>query len=626
MGLDETRGFVHIPHVNPQLFLVLGLLGVCVALFIANRPRMDVVGLLAMAALPLTGVLTVPEALAGFSDPNVILIAALFVVGEGLVRTGIANQIGDFLIQRANGSESRLLVLLMLAVAGLGSVMSSTGVVAIFIPVVMLIAERQQLSPGRLMMPLSFAGLISGMLTLVGTAPNLVADSALQHAGFAGFRFFSFTPFGATILAAGVGYMLVARRWLNHHKDKSRPRKARRSLMDLVRDYRLAGREYRVRVGAESPVIGQTLQQVQTGKRRMANVVAIERMNGSGKELLEPRADSLLCVGDVLLVDLSQTEDHDRTWQLADLKFEALPLRGSYFTDQSRDLGMAEVLLPPGSELLGRSVIQVGFRSKYRLNVLGLYRGSKEITAHPLEEKLQAGDVLLVIGRWKNIRELQKQKNDFLVLSLPAEIDQIAPASSRAPYALLSLAVMVTLMVTGWVPNVLAALIACLLMGLTRCITLNGAYKSIQWPSLILIVGMMPFSTALQKTGGVELAVQGLLQVFGDGEPRLLLAALFALTAVIGLFVSNTATAVLMAPIALSAAQALKLSPYPFVMTIALAASAAFMTPVSSPVNTLVLVPGKYRFGDFVRIGVPFTVIVLILTVLLVPWLLPLRP
>ena len=287
---------------------------------------------------------------------------------------------------------------------------------------------------------------------------------------------------------------------------------------------------------------------------------------------------------------------------------------------------MAEVLLPPDSELIGQSVLKVGFRSKYRLNVIGLRRGRKALATGVSGEKLRPGDTLLVIGRWKHIRELQKQKRDFLVLSLPAEIDQVAPARSRAPYALGILAIMVTLMVTGWVPNALAALIACLLLGLTRCITLESAYKSIQWPSLILIVGMMPFSTALQKTGGVELAAQGLLDLFGQAEPRLLLAALFVVTALISLFVSNTATAVLMAPIALTVAHSLGASPYPFVMTVALAASAAFMTPVSSPVNTLVLVPGKYRFGDFVRIGVPFTIIVLLLTVLLVPWLLPLHP
>jgi di/tricarboxylate transporter len=181
-------------------------------------------------------------------------------------------------------------------------------------------------------------------------------------------------------------------------------------------------------------------------------------------------------------------------------------------------------------------------------------------------------------------------------------------------------------MVTGWAPNAIAALLTCLLMGLTRCITLESAYKSIQWPSLILIVGMMPFSTALQKTGGVDLVVNGLIDVFGQAEPRLILAVLFTLTALIGLFVSNTATAVLMAPIAVQIAGALGDSPYPFVMTVALASSAAFITPVSSPVNTLVLAPGKYSFGDFVRVGTPFTIIVLLLTVILVPWLLPLRP
>lgn len=611
--------------MNPLLFVV-SLLAVCVVLFVANKPRMDVVALLAMVALPLAGIITVPEALAGFSDPNVVLIAALFIVGEGLVRTGVANQIGDILMRRAAGSEARLLVLLMLAVAGLGSVMSSTGVVAIFIPVVLLIAERQKISPGRLMMPLSFAGLISGMLTLVGTPPNLVADSALQHAGFTGFRFFDFTPFGLTVLAAGVGYMLVARRWLNRKADTELPGLARRRLMDFVRDYGLTGREHRVRVLDGSPVISQTLQQLAAHHPVGASVVAIERWIGRRRELIEPRADVALCARDVLLVDLAEPIDDEHALAREELQLELLPLRGHYFTDQSRDLGMAEVLLPPDSELVGQTVLKVGFRTKYRMNVIGLRRGRKALTTGVLEEKLRPGDTLLVIGRWKHIRALQKQHRDFLVLSLPAEIDEVAPAGSRAPYALTSLALMVTLMVTGWVPNVLAALLACLLLGATRCLTLDSAYKAIQWPSLILIVGMIPFSTALQKTGGVALAAQALLGVFGQAEPRLLLAALFALTAVTGMFVSNTATAVLMAPVALTIANSLNASPYPFVMTVALAASAAFMTPVSSPVNTLVLVPGKYRFGDFVRIGVPFTIIVMIITILLVPWLLPMHP
>ncbi len=246
--------------MNPQLLLVLGLLGACIALFIANRPRMDVVALLALVALPLCGVLTVPEALAGFSDPSVVLIAALFIVGEGLVRTGLAVQMGDFLLRHAAGSEGRLIAMLMLAVSALGAVMSSTGVVAIFIPVVLLVAERQKLAPGRLMMPLSFAGLIGGMLTLVGTPPNLVANSALEHAGFAGFGFFDFTPFGAVILAAGIGYMLIARRWLNRGADREPEARTRRRMIDFVREYELTGREHRVRVREDSRVLGQTLQ------------------------------------------------------------------------------------------------------------------------------------------------------------------------------------------------------------------------------------------------------------------------------------------------------------------------------------------------------------------------------
>jgi len=606
------------------LAIVIGLLCLCVVLFIINRPRMDVVGVLAMISLPLAGIVSVPEALAGFSDPNVILIAALFVVGEGLVRTGVANQIGDFLLRRSAGSETRLLVLLMLAVAGLGAVMSSTGVVAIFIPVVLLVAGRRKLEPGRLMMPLAYAGLISGMLTLVGTAPNLVVDSALRQAGHPGFGFFSFTPFGAVILVAGIGYMLFARRWLDRREEGEPTPVHRRQLSDFVRDYQLEKREYRLRIGAGSPFIGQTLEQAGKRSRSAANVVAIERWKGLRRELLEPRADFPMVEGDVLLMDIAAPVDEEHVRTMAEAKLEPLPLRGRYFTDSSREIGMAEVLLPPNSGLIGRTVVGAAFRTRFRLNVIGLRRGSEALEGAFTGEKLRAGDTLLVIGRWKHISNLQKLARDFLVLTLPAEIDEVVPSASRAPWALASLGVMVLLMVTGWVPNVIAALAACLLMGAARCLTLESAYRAIQWPSLILIVGMMPFSIALQKTGGVDLLVHGLLRVFGESEPRLLLAALFVLTSLIGLFVSNTATAVLMAPIALSTAHAMGLSPQPFAMTVALASSAAFLTPVSSPVNTLVMVPGKYRFGDFVRIGAPFAILTLILTVLLVPWLLPL--
>ncbi|WP_035615562.1 SLC13 family permease [Haloferula sp. BvORR071] len=609
--------------MNPQLALVLALLTVCVVLFVVNRPRMDVVALLAVAALPLTGIVSVNEALAGFSDQNVILIGLLFVVGESLVRTGVANRIGEFMLHHSSGSEVRLLILLMLGVAAVGSIMSSTGVVAIFIPVVLLISTRRSLDPGKFMMPLAFAGLISGMLTLVGTAPNLVVDAALEHAGHRGFSFFSFTPFGAAILGAGVLYMLVARRFLPRRPGNSSATRKRRQLIDLIQEYQLQDRAHRLRIGTDSPLIGKTVAEMAPRRQFTANVVAVERKGRRQTEVLEPRPDLILQKGDVLLIDLEQPPSEEMKASAAKLKLEPLSLRSLYFSDHSREIGMAEILLPPGSSLTGQTVIEAAIRTRFRLNVIGLRRGGEALPSSPCAVKLRPGDTLLVIGRWKHIRNLAKRVHEVILLTLPAESDEAPPAASRAGFALASLLVMMVLMITGWVPNAIAALICCLLMGATRCINLDSAYRSIQWPSLILIVGMMPFSTALQKTGGVDLAVNLLLDVFGGSQPRILLGALFLLTAGTGLFVSNTATAVLMTPIALKAAEALKVSPYPFAMTVALAASCAFMTPVSSPVNTLVMGPGNYRFSDFLIIGVPFTAIAMALTLLLVPWLLP---
>ncbi|MFR0691614.1 SLC13 family permease [Enterobacterales bacterium AE_CKDN230030158-1A_HGKHYDSX7] len=606
-----------------QLIWVLALLATAVGLFVANRPRMDVVALLVMVALPLSGILSVQESLAGFADPNVILIAALFVIGEGLVRTGVAYRIGEWLTRRAGSSETRLLVLLMLAVAGLGSVMSSTGVVAIFIPVVLSIAARLHVSPRRLMMPLSFAGLISGMLTLVATAPNVVVHSELVREGSKGFGFFSFTPFGLVVLVLGVGYMLVARRWLGDDAGDDKQSVKRRTLGDLIRDYQLAGRERRLRIRADSQLVGMSLADVELRARAGTNVVAIERMVHFRLKVLTPSANIVLHAGDVLLVDI-YGERSDLLGMYHEYGLEPLSLQGDYFTERAHEVGMAEVTLPPESVLLGKSVRDLEFRSQFGLNVVGLRRNREALVEGLLEAKLKVGDTLLVIGDWKEIRQLQARSRDFLVLSLPAEVDEAAPAASQAPHALFSLAVMVILMVSGLVPNVMAALIACLLMGAFRCIDMDSAYRAIHWQSLLLIVGMLPFALALQKTGGIALAVNGLVGALGGAGTYAILASLFALTAVIGLFISNTATAVLMAPVAIATAKALGASPEAFAMIVALAASAAFMTPISSPVNTLVLGPGRYRFADFVKVGVPFTILVMLVSVLLVPWLLPL--
>ncbi|MEZ0390534.1 MAG: SLC13 family permease [Verrucomicrobium sp.] len=610
--------------MNADLIWVLTLLSACVVLFVVNKPRMDVVALLALVLLPLTGVITVPEALAGFSDSSVLLIAALFVIGEGLSRTGVTYQVGEWLVRTANNNETRLMVLLMLAVSGLGAVMSSTGVVAMFIPVVLSVSNRLRVPPGRLMMPLSFAGLISGMITLVATPPNMVLDSALKHAGGAGFSFFSFTPIGLVILAMGIGYMKLTVSWLGGGKETSQAEKRRgRGLANFIEDYRLRQSGGRLRVLPGSPLDGLRLKDLALRRKHAANVVAVERRGRFRQEILNPTAEMVLHAGDVLLVHFS-TSNTSADMQEA-LRLESLPLDSQHAMIRYREVGMVEAMVPPDSSLIGKTILEAAFRRRHGLNVVGLRRKGVALEGAVLEEKIKIGDILLVAGPWSSIRRLKGQTHDFVVLSPPADAVDVAPAMSQAPFALLCLAVMVILMVSGLVPNVLAALIACLMMGFFRCVDMDSAYKSIHWQSLVLIAGMMPFSIALERTGGVELAVRALMEATGGAGPRTLLASLFLLTSLISMFVSNTATAVLMAPIALSMASHLGYSPVPFAMTVAIAASSAFITPMSSPVNTLVLGPGQYRFGDFVKVGTPFTILVLLVTVLLVPWLFPLK-
>ena len=603
------------------LVIVLALLVAAIVMFAINKPRLDAVALIMLTALPFTGVLTMSEALAGFSDSNIILIAALFVIGDGLVRTGVAQQLGDWLIVKAGRSEIRLIVLLMIVVCGLGATMSSTAVTAIFIPVVLRISQVAGIGPGRLMMPLSMAALISGMTTLVATAPNLVVNGELERHGIEGFRFFSFTPFGLPILVLAIIYMSFARRWLaatTEAKVSGRP-----SLADWIEEYKLADREYRLRVTAQSPLVGKTLAELNLRSSAGASIVAIERNRKYSREMLRPTANTELMAEDILLVDLFAPRRNIDTLR-QQFALEEMPFSGAYFTDRSQEIGMAEVIVPPTSDLIGQTLVGAEFRTRFGLTVVGLRRG---IAAHHgglLDEALKIGDTLLLIGPWKDIERLKADGHDLAIIKLPAELDEVLPAPGKAPQALFCLALVVGLMVSGLIPNVQAALIGCLLMGALGCVNLVSAYRSIDWKTLVLIVGMLPFSIALQRTGGVDLAADGLRALTAGAGDRVVLATLFAITAVLGMFISNTATAVLMAPVALAVAHELHVSPYPFAMIVALAASTAFMTPVSSPVNTLVVAPGNYTFGDFVRIGVPFSIIVLIVCVILVPWLLPL--
>jgi di/tricarboxylate transporter len=609
--------------MNADLIIVLVLLGAAILMFGLGRPRVDAVALVMLVALPFTGVVSVEESLAGFANPNVVLIAAMFVIGEALAATGVARAIGDWLMTRGVESEWGLLALLMLAVGLLGSVMSSTGVVAIFIPVVLRIASRSRIAPGRLMMPMAYAALISGMMTLVATSPNLVINYEVVRSGAEGFNFFDFTPFGVPILLVGILYMLVARRWLPAQAPLQGAGMVRPRLRDLVERYRLAEREHRVRVMPGSKLLGSPLAELARHNTTGVEVLLIERGEGRARRLLARAPNIYLQPGDVLLVDMDRPGE-DIEALAEEYGVEVLPRSGSYFMDRTQQVGLVEVMLPYESQFVGKTAVDAERLAHSELTLVGLRRGREALEPSNLRERvLKPGDTLLLAGSWRSIGSIQSLSQDLVVLNLPREHDDVLPAGHKSPYAVFTLAVVIVLMATGLVSNVQAALIGCLMMGLFGCINLEQAYRAIQWKGLIMIVGMLPFALALDRTGGVDLAANALLGVVGDAGPYAVLALLYLVTVVLGLFIVNTANAVLLIPVALTVAEAMQASPYPFAMIIALGASAAFMTPIS-PINTLVTTAGNYSFGDFIRIGLPLTIIVGLVSVLLVPMLLPL--
>lgn len=609
--------------MTAEVWTVFAVLASAIVLFATDRVRLDAVALIVLLSLLLSGILTVEEALAGFSDPVVLMIAGLFVVGEALVTTGIAHSLGNWMMRVGGGSETRIVALLMLVVGGFGAFMSSTGIVAIFIPIVLGIAARSGIDRRALLMPLSFAALISGMLTLIATAPNLVVNAELQRQDLERFNFFDFTPFGLAILAVGIVYMLtIGRRLLAmtasgsdtaaDHDDQS--------LQELAALYGLTGHLRRLRLAHGSPLIGRTLADAQLRSRFAVIVIGVERSRRFGVEVRPALPRTQFQAGDILYVvgGDEPIRHFTATQKLLPLALDPRPMK-----ELVAELGLAEVMLAPQSTLIGRTIGEAALRSRHQVSVLAVRRKGKPIEAGLVDLELKLGDSLLVAGGWQRIARLRNEAKDFIVLALPREISEVAPARRKAPYALAIVAMMIVAMTLGLTSNVAAVLIAALALAALGCLSMDAAYRTINWGSLVLIAGMLPLATALQKTGGSDLIAEAVVGAFGGAGPHGLMAGLFVLTAVLGAFVSNTATAVLMAPIAIGAAQLLDVDPHPFLMTVALAASAAFMTPVSSPVNTLVVTPGGYRFIDFVIIGVPMTVLTMAVTLLLVPVVFP---
>jgi len=611
-------------------FLVFGILAVTIALFVSERLRLDVVALVALLALTVSGILTPGEALAGFSDPVVIMIAGLFVVGDGLFQTGVARAMGRLPAKLAGDSEVRLLVIIMLLVALLSGIMSSTGTVAVMLPVVMGLAWARDISPSKLLIPLSVASLLGGMLTLIGTAPNIVVSQHLESLGREGFGMFDFTPVGLAMVVAGVTFMALAGRLLLPDRPSpARPAASTDSptLSDLAGEWELAPSLFRVRLGPESPLVGAALGDAELPAR--FGVTVTEIREGGPERRKTPRpgagrarpalATSTLRAGDELVLQGSPDGVH-RLVARVGVHLLGEELEGD---PTGPETGMAEVLLAPRSRLVGKTLKDIRFRDRYQLGVVGVKRLGELVAAPLADVPLRFGDTLLVQGEWERIRLLQRETRDFIVAMAPREMSDALAPLGRAPLAVGIMVAMMTLLTLGIVPPVTAVLLAAVGMVLTGCVTVDDVYRAVNWESVVLIAGILPMATALEVTGGMAWLVASLSGLMDGAGPLLLLVALFLLTSALSQVISNTATAVLLAPIASSLALGIGARPEPFLMTLAVAASTAFATPVASPVNTLVLGPGGYRFGDFFKVGMALQTIILVITVLLVPVLFP---
>jgi di/tricarboxylate transporter len=613
--------------------LVFAILAVTIGLFVSDRLRLDLVALMSLLALLLSGILTPAQALAGFSDPLVLMIAGLFVVSTGLFQTGIAARLGRWLGRVAGTSEVRLIALVMIVTALLSGVMSSTGTVAVMLPVVVTLAWRARISPSRLLIPLTMASLIGGMMTLIGTPPNLVASNQLVAQGLPPFRFFSFTPLGTVMLVLAVVFMTtIGRHWLVPRAPTSPSGDGgdQPSLAELAQQYGLPTNVFRAAVPAGSPLVGVTLQELGWPDRHQVQVLAIDIEPAAVRSHQRPRRQ---LERSKPLGRSTRVEAGDRLVLLGQRE-HVEELAGEYgFVAQQVDpheegvipanLGFVEVLPTPRSRWLDQSLAQLGFRDRYGVQVVAVRRDGASITEGLAQLVLRFGDTLLVEGPRKAIEVLRRERLDAVVLADPGAMVAEAPRAERAPVALGVMLAMLVVMTFGWVPNVVAVLVAAVVMVLAGCLTMDDAYRGINWEAIVLIAAILPMATALEVTGGLQLAVDGLMASLGPLGPFAMLAGLFVLTSVASQVISNTATAVLVAPIAFQAATLLEVSPYPLLMTVALAASTAFATPVATPVNTLVLGPGQYRFGDFLRVGVVLQVLVLIATLLLVPVLFP---
>ena len=617
------------------MIATLIILLVSAILFVSGKVRSDLVAICALLALLLCQVLTPAEGLSGFSNTTVIMMVGLFIVGGGIFQTGLAKMIGSKVMSLSGNSETRMFLLVMLVTGLIGAFVSNTGTVALMLPIIVSMATGAGKSPRRFLMPLAFASSMGGMMTLIGTPPNLIVSDTLQSAGYSPLSFFSFLPVGLIVLAVGVIYLLPATKMLAP-KEKQSSGKSGKSLKELVGEYGISATLFRVHVkNPESGLIGKTVVELNVYREYGINVLEVRRSSGQNRfvrtvnqQLASP--GMVLHQGDVLYLsgdpEMVSKFAADYNLRLLDIHTDEIEGSSANASMDFFDIGVAEILIMPTSSMINRTVSQAGFRAKFNVNVLGIRRKKDYILRELGEVKILDGDVLLVQGAWSDIARMKNESVNWVVLGEPLKEAAKVTLDYKAPIAAAIMIAMVVMMVVEKIPvaPVTSVLLAAILMVVTGCVrSMEAAYKTINWQTIVLFAAMLPMSIALEKTGVSAMISGSIVDGLGGSGPRILLAGIYAVTTLMTIFISNTVTAVLMAPIALQCAIGIGVSPLSFLFAVTVGASMCFASPFSTPPNALVMPAGQYTFMDYVKVGLPLQIIMGLIMIFVLPMIFP---
>ena len=620
------------------MITTLIILALSAVFFVNGKLRSDLVALCALVLLIVFNILTPEEALSGFSNPIVIMMVGLFVVGGAIFKTGLAKMISSKILRLAGKSELKLFILIMMVTAFIGAFVSNTGTVALMLPIVVSMAASANISPGRFLMPLAFASSMGGMATLIGTPPNLVVDEVLSNAGFTDLSFFSFTPIGVICVLIGLVVLIPLSKFFLVKKEDGKDTKTTtgHSPKELAKKYQLSDNLYRIQIRPGSRIGGKKLQELNITQAYNLSILEIRRQSYSQGRFLKTVDQSLagphteLQENDILYVfgpfEKVNQFAKEQNLELTDTHVSEYVEGAEVEKLSVREIGIAEVLLMPDSKLINKAVKDSGFRDKYSVNILGIQRKGEYILNDIKDIKMHAGDILLIQGTWDSIARMSQKQSQWVVLGQPLEEASKVTLDYKAPVAALIMVLMIAAMVFDFIPipPVAAVIIAGILMVLTGCFrNVEEAYKTINWESVVLIAAMLPMSLALEKTGASNLISEKLVSGLGDYGPLVLMAGIYFTTSLLTMFISNTATAVLVAPIALQSAIAINVSPYPFLLAVTVGASMCFASPFSTPPNALVMSAGKYTFMDYVKVGLPLQIVMGIVMVFILPLLFP---